>query len=66
MMYKDWFDKIGVWRKQASMQLITGIKEQHMKLLADPTFNKRNKKDMRAIYEDIMKEINLEKSNQLI
>ena len=57
MMYKDWFDKIGIWRKQASMQIVTGIREQHAKLLADKTFNKRGKKDMRAVYNDIFEEI---------
>ncbi len=61
MMYKDWFDSIGIWRRQASMQLVTGIKEQHIKLLNDPSINIRNKKDMRAIYGDMLNDI---KSNQ--
>lgn len=67
MMYKDWFDKVGIWRRQASMQLITGIKQKHMELLKSPIFNPRGKKDMRAVYGDILKDIILaEQQSSLI
>ena len=66
MMYKNWFDKVGIWRRQASMQLITGIKEIHMRLLKDPAFNPRGKKDMRAVYGDILKDIILAEQQQVI
>jgi hypothetical protein len=62
MMYKDWFDKIGIWRRQASMQIITGIREKHEAILKDKTYNRRHKKDMRAVYEDILKDIDAQKS----
>ena len=61
MMYKDWFDKIGIWRRQASMQVVTGIRELHEQLLADPKMNVRNKKDLRAVYGDILNDINAKK-----
>jgi asparagine synthetase B (glutamine-hydrolysing) len=67
MMFKDWFDKIGIWRKQASMQIITGIREQHARVLADQKLNKRGKSDMRAVYNDIMADIDAAKgTNTLI
>jgi asparagine synthetase B (glutamine-hydrolysing) len=57
MMFKDWFDKIGVWRRQSSMQIVNGIRTAHEQMLLDKTINRNNNKDLRAVYGQILKEV---------
>lgn len=57
MMYKDWFDKIGVWRRQSSMQIVNGIRTAHEEMLKDKAINYNNNLDLRAIYGNILRDM---------
>jgi hypothetical protein len=56
-MFKDWFDKVGVWRRQSSMQIVNGIRTAHEEMLKDKTMNRKNHKDLRGLYGVILKDI---------
>jgi hypothetical protein len=55
-LFQNYFEESGIYRKQSPMQIVTGIKEAHLKLLQDPSVNTRGNKDLLGVYNNMLKE----------